>query len=89
MCLGTPGRIIRYTDAARQSAMVDFAGTARAVNTAMVAGDEDPPDVGDWVMVHMGIALHRMAPEEAAGTQDFFDDLLADFERIAAAREDG
>lgn len=88
MCLGTPGQIVRFDDASRQQATVDFAGTHRAVNTAMVIGDEDPPGEGDWVMVHMGIALHRVDPAEAADTQTFFDDLLADFERVAAARED-
>ncbi|CAN5389347.1 HypC/HybG/HupF family hydrogenase formation chaperone [soil metagenome] len=88
MCLGTPGQIVRYDDDAHQVATVDFAGTQRSVNTAMVAGDADPPAPGDWVMVHMGIALHQMDPQDAADTQVFFDDLLADFERVAAAREE-
>lgn len=87
MCLGTPGRIIAYTDAAQQTADVDFEGTVREVNTAMVAMDDEPPAPGDWVMVHMGIALHRMDPDEAAQTRSFFDDIMADFERTAAARE--
>lgn len=87
MCLGTHGQIVRFDDDAHQHATVDFAGTLRTVNTAMVAEDDDPPGPGDWVMVHMGIALHRADPAEAADTQAFFDALLADFERVAAARE--
>jgi len=87
MCLGTPGVIVAYLDASRQTATVDFVGTEKVVNTAMVAGDANPPEVGDWVLVHMGIALHRIEPEEAADTQRFFDDLMADFETIAAERE--
>lgn len=87
MCLGVPGQIVAFHDSAHQSASVDFAGTVRHVNTSMVAGDTDAPGPGDWVLVHLGIALHRVDPEEADSTQKFFDDLLEEFEIIAAARE--
>lgn len=88
MCLGTPGQIVAYLDDARQLAQVDFAGTLRTVNTGMVAEDADPPGPGDWVLVHMGMALQRMDPEEARSATAFFDDMLADFERVAAERHD-
>ncbi len=88
MCLGVPGQIVHYEDGSRQTALVDFNGTRRIVNTGMMASDEAPAGPGDWVLVHMDIALHQVEPDEAADTQSFFDDLLMDFERIAAERHD-
>ena len=66
MCLGIPGQVKRWTDTdplfAR--AEVEFAGVCREVHMACV------PDakVGDYVVVHAGIAIGVVDEEAAAKT---------------------
>jgi len=64
MCLGIPGRVVRILEGnAGQLALVDVLGTARPVNLGML---EDPAlSPGDWVLIHMGFALERIAESAA------------------------
>jgi len=62
MCLGFPGQITELDEFA---ATVDIAGTKREVSI-MVLPDEVA--VGDWVMVHAGMAIAKMDPDEAQKT---------------------
>ncbi|PLX69272.1 MAG: HypC/HybG/HupF family hydrogenase formation chaperone [Denitrovibrio sp.] len=73
MCLGFPGQIVELEDI---MATVDIAGTKREVSI-MILPDEVV--LGDWVMVHAGMAIAKMDPEEAQKTlqvlQEFADGL--------------
>ena len=89
MCLGAAAQIVRFEDADRQRATVEVDGTRQVVSTGMLAAGERPPGPGDWVLVHLGIAVQRMAPEEVQQVRSSYDDLMADFEAIAARRETG
>ena len=66
MCLAIPGKILTITDTTRlgRSGVVDFEGVRRSVHLACV------PDasVGDYVLVHAGVAIGRIDPDEAART---------------------
>jgi hydrogenase expression/formation protein HypC len=70
MCLGIPGQIIRIDDAARWLATVDIGGVRRQVNIICIVDDDHPVEacVGDWVLVHVGFAMSRIDPAEAAET---------------------
>ncbi len=57
MCLGIPGRVVRVEDSI---ALVDFGGIVREVDVSLV--DVKP---GDYVVVHAGIAISELRPEEA------------------------
>lgn len=63
MCLGIPGQIVDVLneDALMRSGIVSFAGALKEVNLACV------PDanVGDYVIVHVGIAINRINESEA------------------------
>lgn len=61
MCLAVPGRIV-----AKQGAQgtVAFDGVRQDCSLALVPEAE----VGDYVIVHVGFALSRLDPEEAART---------------------
>jgi hydrogenase expression/formation protein HypC len=63
MCLAVPGRIesIAEAGALMRVAKVDFGGVTREVNLACVP--EAAP--GDYVLVHVGIALSVIDPAEA------------------------
>jgi hydrogenase expression/formation protein HypC len=65
MCLAIPGKVVEVSDdRGLRMARVDFGGTVRRVCL------EPLPDagVGDYVLVHVGLALGRVDPEEAART---------------------
>ena len=57
MCLGVPARVVEVRDG---TAIVDFGGVFREVDVSLV--DVKP---GDYVIVHAGIAISELKPEEA------------------------
>ncbi|MFO7251070.1 MAG: HypC/HybG/HupF family hydrogenase formation chaperone [Actinomycetes bacterium] len=68
MCFGLPGRLIEAADADTGLALVDVGGLPRPVNMALLAAD--PPGPGDWVLVHAGFALSRLAEDDARAVLD-------------------
>ncbi|HVE28052.1 MAG TPA: HypC/HybG/HupF family hydrogenase formation chaperone [Sporichthya sp.] len=83
MCLGIPGQIVEVVDAAEFLAKVDVSGVRRVISTRLLA--DDPPDVGTWVLVHVGFAMAIIDEAEAKATldqvqrmgQDFADEIAA------------
>lgn len=67
MCLGVPGQIVQIEGA---TAVVDFWGVRRQVALDLV---DEPVAVGDHVLVHVGFAIRRIAPEDLAETLAFFE----------------
>lgn len=69
MCLAVPGKIVAVTDTGEltRAGRVQFGGVLREVNLALV------PDagVGDYVLVHVGLALSRVDEEEARRTLEY------------------
>ena len=72
MCLAVPARV-ESLDAATSTAIVDLDGIRKEVSTQLL----DDVAVGDYVLVHVGFALERIDPEEAAKTLSLFDELRA------------
>ena len=72
MCLGVPGQIVELDGA---TAIADFGGVRRKVALDIV---DEPVAVGDHVLVHVGFAIRRIAPEDLAETLAFFEALSAD-----------
>ena len=76
MCLGVPGRIVRWInhDPTFAKAEVEFAGVSREVHMACV------PDVtvGQYVIVHAGIAICMLDESEAEKTLELYRSLFAD-----------
>lgn len=72
MCLAIPGKVIEvFEDRGLRMARVDFGGTVRK------ACLEHLPEagLGDYVLVHVGFALSRVDPDEAARTYRFLEEL--------------
>lgn len=63
MCLALPARILSI-DATADMATVAIGAVSKQVSLALV----DAATVGDYVLVHVGYALGRISPEEAART---------------------
>lgn len=78
MCLGVPGQIIELEGT---TAVVDFWGVRRKVALDVV---DEAVAIGDHVLVHVGFAIRRIAPEDLAETLAFFEAMQSeDLEGLA------
>lgn len=71
MCLAIPARVVELV--ADDQAIVDLGGVRKSISLALV----DAIAVGDFVIVHVGYALSRLDPEEAAATLALFREIDA------------
>jgi len=62
MCLAIPARVVALPEP--ETAVIDVGGVRKRVSLALVDGVVP----GDYVIVHVGYALTRLDPEEAART---------------------
>ncbi|MDP2880107.1 MAG: HypC/HybG/HupF family hydrogenase formation chaperone [Azonexus sp.] len=69
MCLAIPAQIVELRDG--DNALVDLAGVKKEISLALVDGVV----VGDYVIVHVGYALNKLDPEEAAKTLKLFAEM--------------
>lgn len=69
MCLAIPAQVVELRDG--DNALVDLAGVRKEISLALVEGVV----VGDYVIVHVGYALNKLDPEEAARTLKLFADI--------------
>ncbi len=63
MCLALPALVVSI-DEASEMATVALAGVRKAISIALL----DDVAIGDYVLVHVGYALHKISPEEADRT---------------------
>jgi hydrogenase expression/formation protein HypC len=73
MCLAVPGEILEITgpDALLRQAQVSFGGTRKEVSLALLP----QASVGDYVLVHAGVAIGVVDEEEAARIFDLLEQL--------------
>jgi hydrogenase expression/formation protein HypC len=69
MCLAIPVRVVELLGA--DTALVDLDGIRKEISLALVDGVQ----VGDYVILHVGYALSKLDPEEAANTLALFAEL--------------
>ncbi|MFN3131722.1 HypC/HybG/HupF family hydrogenase formation chaperone [Roseibium sp.] len=62
MCLAIPAKITELDG--DDMAVVALEGIKKRISTALV----EDLSVGDYVLVHVGYALHKVSPDEAART---------------------
>jgi hydrogenase expression/formation protein HypC len=63
MCLAIPGQIVEFSADQPLLAKVDVAGVKRSINIGLLA--DEPLDVGDWVLIHVGFAMSKIGEQEA------------------------
>jgi hydrogenase expression/formation protein HypC len=63
MCLAIPGRITEFSTEQPLLAKVDVAGVKRNINIGLLA--DEPLEVGDWVLIHVGFAMSKVGEEQA------------------------
>jgi len=69
MCLAIPAQIVELREG--DSALVDLAGVRKEISLALV----DNVAIGDYVIVHVGYALNKLDPDEAAKTLALFAEI--------------
>ncbi len=63
MCLALPAEVVSI-DADKETAVVALGGIKKEISVALL----DDLVVGDYVLVHVGFALHKVSPQEAERT---------------------
>jgi len=69
MCLALPARVVELLP--NQRAVVDLGGVRKEVSIDLV----DDAQVDDYVIIHVGYAIGKIDPEEAARTLALFAEL--------------
>ena len=69
MCLAIPALVIEMFE--NDMGIVELGGVSKEISLALV----DDVKVGDYVIVHVGYALSRLDPEEAALTLALFAEM--------------
>ncbi len=69
MCLAIPAQVVELRQ--DDQAVVELAGVRKEISLALV----DAVAVGDYVIVHVGYALNKIDPEEAARTLRLFAEM--------------
>ena len=86
MCLAIPGKIVEFTDALDEvfrMAKVDYDGIKKEVNMYMLPEAK----IGDYVMVHVGVAISIIDEEEANETMKFLKQ-MGEYDAELSAEEE-
>lgn len=75
MCLAIPAQVVELESAEMARVRIGESSTFLSASTMLLP---EPAQVGDYVIVHAGFALHRLDPQEA-------QDSLAALREIAEA----
>ena len=73
MCLGIPGEVVELLPDRPDLARVNVSGVRRAINIGLL--ENDPPEPGDWVLIHVGFALSKIDEEDAAAVLRYLEEL--------------
>ena len=86
MCLGIPGQVLEFLADQPDLARVDVSGVRRVINVGLLA--DDPPEPGEWILIHVGFALSKIDESEAAAALEFLEGIgQADADELAALQE--
>lgn len=69
MCLAVPAKIIELKE--NGIAVVESSGIKKDVSISLI----ENPQVGDFVIVHVGYAINKIDEEEALKTFDLIDNI--------------
>jgi hydrogenase expression/formation protein HypC len=72
MCLGVPGRVAQVNQG-EGWALVEAFGVGSKVGIALIDEEILP---GDYLMVHAGYAIGKIAPEDATASLEIWEEIL-------------
>jgi hydrogenase expression/formation protein HypC len=68
MCLAIPGQIVDMPADGSTGATVEVVGVRRRIDLGLL--EDDPPRLGDWVLIHVGFAMSRISEADAVDQLD-------------------
>ena len=68
MCLAIPAQVVAIDG---EQGIIDMGGVRKEISLALV----EDVGIGDYVIVHVGYALNKLDPEEAAKTLALFAEM--------------
>ncbi len=71
MCLAIPMQVQQVDEF---NAVCEAKGVTRDVSLFMLQGEDI--GIGDFVLVHVGYAIQKVAPEDAAASWELLDEIL-------------
>lgn len=78
MCLAVPAQVLALHE--DNMATVGLAGITRKISVDLVEGLKE----GDWVVVHVGFALHKIDEAEARATLALFESMAEALAELGA-----
>jgi hydrogenase expression/formation protein HypC len=63
MCLAIPAKVVELFPEEQNRALVEVVGVRRSIDTGLLA--DDPPKMGDWVLIHVGFAMSKISEAQA------------------------
>lgn len=72
MCLAIPSKIVSI-DQGTSMGVIETMGVTREANLSLI--DEEIA-VGDWVLVHVGLAISKVDAKEARKTLDMYQEII-------------
>jgi len=72
MCLAIPMQVVAIEGVVARCRAKDV---EREVNTFLL--QDEPPSVGEFVMVHVGYAIQKVTPQQARSAWELYDEILA------------
>jgi hydrogenase expression/formation protein HypC len=82
VCLAIPGKIVEVDPQNALQAVVEVVGVRRKIDLGLL--QDDPPVVGDWVLIHVGFAMSKISEADA---REQMQTLIMLGETEAAAQE--
>jgi hydrogenase expression/formation protein HypC len=73
VCLGIPGEVVTLDAERPGMATVTVGGARRKVKVMLIEADGVAP--GDWVLIHVGLALAKIDEEEAQLTLSHLEEM--------------
>jgi hydrogenase expression/formation protein HypC len=63
MCLAIPGKIVEIAAGQNQVGVVEVTGVRRKIQLGLL--EDDMPQLGDWVLIHVGFAMSKISEQDA------------------------
>ena len=68
MCVGLSAKVVDLKDC---TAIIDASGAKRSVSADLI----DDLEIGDYVMVHAGVAIAKITDDDASETEKIMEEL--------------
>jgi len=84
MCLSIPSRVTHIDE--NNMASVDTMGVKREVTLDLI---DEKVEIGDYVLIHGGFAMHKISKEEAQDSLELYDQIVQQMKNEEIDKSEG